>query len=187
MNRISCATIVLFSAVAALAGATELVRLPSAPEGYRWVRFEEAKSAYLRPQGWFLKTELEGKTAALFISKENIDKRGSFETGLTVNIIGEVKTRVGAAPSQYAAAYIAELVKAKEVVERFEAPAENGYVTLGLRYRDAAQAPTLLVHTHVLADDTGDVLRIAIFEAPESEWQSAWAHGEKMVKGHVWR
>jgi hypothetical protein len=187
MHRLSLATLVILTSVAAFTGATERVQLPAAPEGYRWVRFEEARSAYLRPEGWFLKTELEGQTAALFISKENIDKRGSFETGLTVNIIGEVKPRVGVTPSQYAAAYVEELVKAKEILERFELPPKDGYVGLGVRYRDASKPPAIVAHAYALADDSGDVLRIVVFEAPEAEWDSAWAHGEKIVNGHVWR
>jgi len=179
--------VVAILAAAALAGAAEPVKLPDPPEGYRWLRYEEGKSAYLRPEGWYVKTEVEGKTASLFISKENIDKRGSFETGLTVHIIGEVEQRAGVTASKYATAYVEELAKAKSVVERAGTPTQDGYTSVSVRYRDATRPPTILVHTHVLADDTADVLRIAIFEAPESEWDSAWTHGERLVRGHVWR
>ncbi len=170
-----------------MSGAAELAKLPDAPDGYRWLRYEEGKSAYLRPQGWHVKTEVEGKTASLFISQENIDKQGSFDTGLTVHIIGDVAVRAGLIASKYASAYVEELAKSKSVLERAETSAQDGYSSHTLRYRDASRPPAILVHTHVLADDTADVLRIAIFEAPESNWDSAWAHGEKILKGHVWR
>lgn len=178
----------LLGTIAVAALAADAVKLPDPPDGYRWVRYEEGKSAYLRPDGWFVKTEVEGRTASLFISKENIDARGEFETGLTASIIGDFKARIGVVPSRYAAIYISELTRLKpDVVERFEEPAVDGYVGLGVRYRDEEREPAILVHTRVLADDTADVLRLVIFEAPESEWTAAWAHGEKMVKGYVWR
>lgn len=185
--RISSLSIVILAFAAAASGAAEPAKLPDPPDGYRWLRYEEGKSAYLRPPGWHVKTEVDGKTASLFISKENIEKLGAFETGLTVHIIGDVAARAGLVASKYATAYVDELTKSKTVIERTETPAPDGYSSVTLRYRDASRPPAILVHTHVLADDTADVLRIAIFEAPESEWDVAWAHGEKLVKGHVWR
>ena len=163
-------------------GATE------APPGYTWYEFSAGDSAYLRPNGWFIKTEVKGDTATLAISKENIEVRGSFDTGLTVNVVRKIKAKTGVKPSEYSVAYLGKLMESKkDVLTRFSTPPQSGFSGLGARYRDSEPPPATIVHTYLLADDEADVLRIIIFEAPEKDWDAAWVHGEKMLNGKAWR
>src|SRR5437588_4330869 len=60
--------------------------LPPAPEGFTWQEIPELKAAFLKPNGWFFKREEQKGTLAYFITKEDIDKNGQFQTGLTINV-----------------------------------------------------------------------------------------------------
>jgi len=52
--------------------------------------------------------------------------------------------------------------------------------TFVLRTEDAEH--TLIVHQQIVARDAEDVIYIAIFEAPSSEWEAAWSHfGAQMM------
>src|ERR1700739_1579271 len=59
---------------------------PTPPAGFTWQEIPELKTAFLKPDGWFFKREEQKGTLAYFITKENIDKDGRFQTGLTVNV-----------------------------------------------------------------------------------------------------
>ena len=52
---------------------------PPAPKGYAWKRIESVKASFLVPEGWHFKEETKDGTRAFFITKEDIDKNGSFE------------------------------------------------------------------------------------------------------------
>ena len=62
------------------------VDVPPPPPGFTWQEIPELKAAFLKPSGWFFKREEQKGTLAYFITKENIDKNGQFQTGLTVNV-----------------------------------------------------------------------------------------------------
>src|SRR5512139_2909418 len=57
------------------------------PPGYSWVLIPGTSTALLRPEGWFLKTEAANDTIATFITRENLQERAEFETGLTFNFV----------------------------------------------------------------------------------------------------
>lgn len=57
------------------------VDVPPPPPGFTWQEIPELKAAFLKPNGWFLKREEQKGTLAYFITKENIDKNGEFQTG----------------------------------------------------------------------------------------------------------
>ena len=62
------------------------VDVPPPPPGFTWQEVPELKAAFLKPNDWFFKREEQNGTLAFFITKENIDKNGQFQTGLTVNV-----------------------------------------------------------------------------------------------------
>ena len=62
------------------------VDVPPLAPGFTWQEIPELKAAFLKPNGWFFKREEQKGTLAYFITKENIDKNGQFQTGLTVNV-----------------------------------------------------------------------------------------------------
>ncbi len=156
--------------------------LPAPPEGYAWVEFNDGRCAFLRPTGWFVKTQAEGDVSTLFISKENVEQLGRYRTGLSVSVIQHVKQQAGMSPSRFAERSVATSTASKEVLGQWSGPGKGGVWTYAFRYRDPAPSPTMLVHTLLLADDGADVLHVLVFGAPESEWERAWVHGEKMLQ-----
>src|SRR5215471_19269896 len=79
--------------------------LPPAPSGFSWQRLDTIKCAVLKPDGWFFKQTRKGQTDGFFITKEDIDKAGVFQTGLTLNCIRDVPKKTGKTPSEYAASF----------------------------------------------------------------------------------
>ena len=78
---------VLLSFVVALFAQTlRAMELPKAPPGFTWQEIPEMKAAFLKPENWFFKREVDKGTLAYFITKEDIIKSGQFDTGLTVNV-----------------------------------------------------------------------------------------------------
>ena len=72
--------------------------LPVPPQGFQWERCPEIKGAFLRPDRWHFKRELEKGTYAFFISKEEIKPGGEFKTGVTINVVPGVDKKDKAAP-----------------------------------------------------------------------------------------
>jgi hypothetical protein len=158
-----------------------------APSGFEWYVFEAGDSACLRPLDWFVKTEVAGDTAALFMSKEDIDKDGMFETGLTLNVIRKIHAKTGKSPSQYARVYLDELLAKYDDVERFENPPQDGMPGIGAAYLDQDSSPPVVIYTFLLADDASDILRIFILEAPQRDWAEVWARDEKILRCRIRR
>ncbi len=159
--------------------------LPAPPDGYSWVEFKEGRCAFLQPAGWFVKTQVEGDVSTLFLSKENVELLGRYRTGLSVSVIQHVKQQAGMSPSRFAERSVATTTASKEVLGQWSGPGKGGVWTYSFRYRDPAPSPTMLVHTLLLADDGADVLHVLVFGAPESEWERAWVHGEKILQTMV--
>ncbi|GKS57129.1 hypothetical protein YTPLAS18_06560 [Nitrospira sp.] len=157
------------------------LNLGPAPAGYSWVEFKEVNAAYLKPNGWYQAIRSDEEVATLFISKENMEQLGSYRTGLSVNVIRNVRQRAGVTPSQFAQRTVAKTAASKEVLSQWTTPKSGGTLNVGFRYRDPSPFPALLIHTVLLADDRADLLQILVFGAPESEWEKAWKHGEQMM------
>ena len=157
--------------------------LGPAPAGYSWVEFKEVNAAYLKPDGWYQAIRSDEEVATLFISKENMEQLGSYRTGLSVNVIRNVRQRAGVTPSQFAQRTVAKTAASKEILSQWATPVNGGTLNVGFRYRDPSPFPSLVIHTVLLADDGADLLQILVFGAPESEWENAWKHGERMMSG----
>lgn len=160
---------------------------PEPPAGFSWVNFDAARCAVLKPNGWHLKWETKEKTAAMFISKENIDTAGSFQTGLTVNFMAKVKKSTGLKSSKYAQAFLGKAEQEHPLLKKaFTVKLGKNINGFGLRVK-MKDAPTQIVHYFLIADDNEDSLTLMIFEAPDSSWDSDWLSGEKMLNGQLWR
>ena len=92
-----------------------VTKLPAPPVGYSWAVFEETKSAFLKPDGWFIKKMKKGETRSYFITKENIDKTGEFITGLSVNIVSGIPKKKGMSPVKYAKEFIQSAAASRKV------------------------------------------------------------------------
>ena len=69
-----------------LAAAPLAAQDTPAPEGYAWKKLDPIKASFLLPAGWHFKAERVDRALAYFLSEEDIDVKGEFETGLTLNV-----------------------------------------------------------------------------------------------------
>ena len=150
--------------------------LPTAPPGYAWQEIPEIKAAFLKPTGWHFKRESKKGTLAYFITKEDIDKVGRFDTGLTINVIREMK---GRSAVEYAKSFVDRLTRDKrgEQWTRTSAP----LVQFGCRYKASDARGTAKILTLMVANQKTNTLYLFIFESPESDLDSASQTGEKIM------
>jgi hypothetical protein len=158
-----------------------------APTGYEWYVFEAGKSSCLRPLDWFAKTEVKGDTAALFLSKEDIDKEGEFKTGLTLNVMRGIQRKTGKLPTLYAEDYLHALLEKHPDATRVENPAQSGMLGIGAAYLDKKASPAVVIYTFLLSDDESDILRIFILESPQEDWAQVWKTRQQMLNCRVRR
>lgn len=151
---------------------------PPAPDGFAWKRLDSIKASFLAPDGWFFKEEVKDGTRAFFITQENIDKTGEFQTGLSINV-QKLKTD----PAQERARqFIAGMALTGEVQDTWETEAGvlKGY---GRRIRRVEDGyPTLISHWLAIGNSRTNTLYLILFESPESSWNAAWKKGEVILK-----
>jgi hypothetical protein len=148
--------------------------LPPAPPGFAWQEIPELKAALLRPNGWFFKREKQKDTLAYFITQENIDNGGEFQTGLTVNVSRRTDSAVE---------------RAKRMVERI-ASTKHGekwakevgpFKEFGCLSKDSDANGTTLMQTLAVANPKTNTLYLFMFESPESNWDAAWKTGKQIM------
>jgi hypothetical protein len=155
--------------------------LPAAPAGLAWKRIDAVRAAFLVPEGWHFKQEKNGDTIAFFITAEDIEKNGGFQTGLTVNVIHLKKD---AAPER-AALFIADLAEAAEILTQWHE--KKGVMTIfGCKARkEEAGYPPLRMHTLAVGNGRTNALYLMTFESPESSWEDAWKKGRFILEEFV--
>ena len=156
------------------------------PPGYSWVFIPGTSTALLRPDGWFLKTETANDTIASFITRENLQERGEFETGLTFNFVRGISKNSRTSAIKYAVAFVKEAATTKQVLlEPWGNELAPGLLGVGIRYRETTGDTAVIIQNYLIADDAGDSVRLFIFESPASEWDAMWKFGETMMKGQI--
>ena len=168
--------IVLSLAFIAAATAFGQESLPTPPAGYAWVRLAPTHAAFLKPKGWFLKTEKHGSIDAFFISRENIDKVGEFTVGLTINVLHPHENA-----ADHSLRIMGSYMDRGDVLrmrELRQGPM-SGYVGL---IRVPGRGGRLMLHLITLGNPKTNTTYLILFEAPESEWNAAWKTGETMLK-----
>ncbi len=157
--------------------------LPPAPEGYSWTVFEETKSAFLKPNGWFVKKMQKGETWGYFITKEDIEKSGKFITGLSVNIVPNIPKKKGMSPVQYANEYIQTAARSKEVRKEPWATEMGPFKAFGvvLLNKDPKQGD-FITHNLAIGNEATGTFYTIIYEGPASSWDATWKVGEPMLQ-----
>jgi len=106
--------------------SAETLPFPKPPPGYSWQKVPDMGGAFLKPASWHYKhVERKGQHAC-FITKEDIDAEGSFQTGLTVNMILLSHLKTGISASQYAQQFIRTATRERECVRRLKSAAGGG-------------------------------------------------------------
>jgi len=144
------------------------------PAGFHWEHVAEVKAAFLVPNGWHFKREKNANTLAYFATREDIEKTGHFDVGLTVNVMPHLESRDASA---YAQEFIAGFPKGKTLLKSWDASTPP-FVGKGCLVRDEHST----MHTLMVANPKTNTLYFFMFEAPNKEWEMAWKSGEQMVK-----
>jgi hypothetical protein len=115
---------------------------------------------------------------AYFLSVEDIDVKGEFETGLTLNVVHADDAQKKAIATLGLLAQTA----GNEVQDAWET--QTGVLKgTGVRIRKTEKGSDPLVMVVLaIANTKTNALYLLIFESPEARWKKAWEKGEKMLK-----
>lgn len=157
--------------------------LPEAPDGFEWKRIKRAKMAFLVPDGWHFKSVEQGKALAYFITKENIDDVGRFETGLSININRRLE---GVDAVAYAREFVAGMIAENTRIDDWTT--DSGVLKgFGCLTRNAVEGEdvSIVMHTLAIGNEETNTLYILFFESLAEEWDRAWEIGERMLRMFV--
>jgi hypothetical protein len=175
MRKVTLLASVFLMIVAAPGAALDL---PPAPKGFSWIKLPEIKGALLAPKGWHFKKEERQGTIAYFITQENIEKGGWFQTGLSLNVVPPLRSTPA---KEYAAAFIAGYLQRNEPLGCWDS-ATGPMVTFGCQVRSKEKPPPpIIMHVLAVANTRTNRLYLYIFESPEKQWPVAWKLGEQMM------
>lgn len=146
-----------------------------APEGYEIQILEGIRGKILRPKDWFYSGQFQKTTLIYKIAKEDIRKGGSVETGLTINVVFDVKKLSELAPSEYADAYIKDKLKSSTLVSRDETRKDGKFVRKGVLVDETRKLPAETKNYRIgytfYCHDEADSLIVMIFGTPAAEWK----------------
>lgn len=133
------------------------------------------KAAFLKPEAWYFKRESHKGTLAYFITKEDIDKKGEFQTGLTVNVF-KLKKDPAVERAKYMIDNLAETKHAQKWAKEF-----GPFREFGCRAKDTDASGTIVMETLTVANPKTNTLYLLIFESPEADWDATWKIGEQIM------
>lgn len=155
------------------------------PEGFQWNTFSEVSVSILGPIDWHVHQVSGKNTFTGCVSKESIKERGSYVTGLTMQVLQDVLKAAKMPPSVLAVS-IAEGIQSKPANKVLMATPQqqNGEIsTFVLRYRnEAGVAKPIIVHNFFVAKDKSDCLYIFTFESPADKWDESWKIGNQIFQ-----
>ena len=137
--------------------------------------------AFLKPTGWHYKHVEQKGQHACFITKEDIDAEGSFQTGLSVNMILLSHLKTGISASEYAKQFIRTATGEREPLKSWSST-QGPFKAHGCVIRDDSGGPPVFVYNLIIANDRTGTIYVVLYEAPEAEWEKAWKIGEPILK-----
>lgn len=151
------------------------IELQTPPPGFTWQQIPELKASFLRPSNWFLKREEQKGTLAYFITKENIENNGQFQTGLTINVF-RLKKESAVERGKY---IIDQLATAKHGDKW--AKEVGPFKEFGCLTKDTDSSGTTVSQTLSVANPKTNTLYLFIFESPERDWDASWKIGKRIL------
>jgi hypothetical protein len=157
---------------------------PEPPDGYRWQELEGAAGFVLVPNKWHYSTQSTKDSVAFQVTKED-PKVGQFLTGMTINVVRDVKKKTKLDPSLYAVHYLNEYMKGNKVVIKPDkiydvGPFKRVSCQVEKAFDFAATKRECRVRVVGYANDETGTLFIVIFGAPVEEWDEAWTTGKQL-------
>jgi tetratricopeptide (TPR) repeat protein len=162
--------------------------LPPPPPHFDWHSFLMVGVSVLKPEGWHVHQVDTGTAFTGCISRESIQERGRFETGLTVQVIRGVQEGTGMPPQEFS-----RQLRQKErdnpdnaILLQLDEQETEMMTRLIYRFRNApSDAEPIIVHRFQIAVPARDELYLFIFESLERLWDADWTIGEQILKNLV--
>lgn len=159
-------------------------RLAEAPMGFHWQPLPEVKATLLLPYTWSYKAETSRDAQAYFLTREKIVPGKLFKTGLSLNVVRQIKAKSKQPAQAYAQSFSARTGRgAGQQVLSQETKTQGPLRLYGVRYRVASgPAGPKIIQQWAIANTATDTFYLLLFESPEKEWAQAWKLGEEMIK-----
>jgi hypothetical protein len=151
------------------------IELPKPPDGFIWQEIPELKAAFLKPNGWFFKQEMQKGTLAYFITKENLEQNGQFDTGLTINVFKFKKDSA----VDHGKVLIGNMAL-KHHVEMWSRT-YGPFKEFGCELTDTDASGTIRMHALTIANPKTNTLYLFIFESPIANADAAWKIGKQIM------
>lgn len=160
--------------------------LPEPPKGFAWQQLPFVKASFLLPDGWLFKFVPNNKEEKYlyYLTKENIDQKGIYETGFEVRVIRGVPNKVkGKLPSAYSAEAVGNTEKKVKFVKKWDEK-KGIFKEIGYIYVDNSdENASVTVHRLYISNDNTGTVYILTFEGPTKNWDSLWkTTGEPIFK-----
>lgn len=156
------------------------------PKGFSWQQLPFVKASFLLPDEWTFKFIPDNKDERYlyYLTKENIDQKGAYETGFEVRVIRGVPSKAkGKLPSEYSVEAVAATEKKVKFVKKWDENKgifkETGYI-----YVDSSdENASVTVQRLYISNDTTGTVYILTFEGSTRGWDELWKTiGEPMFK-----
>ncbi len=156
--------------------------LPTPPTGFEWVEAPEIKGAFLKPNNWHFKKHKRGKIKGYFITQENIDEKGSFTTGVTINVIPDIPEKTNVTPTQFAAAFIKEASDSRKIIKAPWRRSMGPFNSFGVVLQNSDPVKgNYNTHNLVISNDQTGTAYMVLYEAPVINWETSWKTGEVIL------
>lgn len=155
-----------------LVGNAGAQKLSDPPMGYSWVACKEIRASFLLPWGWYFKKGVQGDTFGYYFTQQNIEEKGEFLSGLSVNVIPNIPQKNGMSPSVYADSFIKAAILQKEI---FKLPWQEGIGSLQgygvVLLNHDPQRGDFISYNLAIANDRTGTLYLLTFESPAETWE----------------
>ena len=148
----------------------------SPPEGYTWMYIDEINANFLLPNDWYYLKEKQGKTLAIFLSKEKISEGNIFDTGVSINVFRgnpsaprQLKEMIDGLAQKFGAT----------VLETFIDP----FIQLNTQYESVRKEDgvQMRIVNIVLVNIKTKTSYLIIYESPVSLWEKHWPIGKTII------
>ena len=158
------------------------LELPSPPLGFEWVEASEIKGAFLKPKNWHFKKHKQGETQGYFLTKENINKKGFFITGASINVIPNIPLKTNMSPTKYAKAFVKQASLSRQIIKKAWFHKMGPFNSYGVVLKNSDQKKgDYNTHNLAISNDTTGTVYIVIYEAPSYNWNESWKVGEVIL------
>ncbi|RPJ56107.1 MAG: hypothetical protein EHM12_10805 [Dehalococcoidia bacterium] len=174
IKKILIALILFLSNVAY--GAT----IPPAPTGYEWGKFRDANCSFLVPKGWYVLQKIREEVPEVYITKENMEKSGRYDTGVIIQGLKKDKLK-GLSIDDIIKRYESRLNNSGEILAQTKSN-EGSFSTksfLTLLKKDGV--PVLMMHLSLIVNQKTETLYTIRFDTPPDSWDKQWPTVELII------